>query len=223
MPRTALIAGASGLVGGHCLHELLNDAEYDRVLAIVRKPLRLSNPKLTEIPGDADHIPELPPLFGAAAFCAIGTTIHKAGSQAAFRKVDADYTLAIAKAALAAGAIDFVLVSSVDAAASSSNFYLRVKGEVEGALTSMPFRSVHILQPSLLLGERQESRPAERAAIMLAPALKFLLIGGLDKYRPIAASDVGRAMARCLRTGTPGRQVYRWREIMQLSADRRET
>jgi uncharacterized protein YbjT (DUF2867 family) len=216
VPRTALIAGASGLIGGFCLQELLNDVQYDRVLAIVRKPLRASHPKLTEIPGDADHLPELPPLPGAAAFCAIGTTIRKAGSEAAFRKIDADYSLAIAKAALAAGASDFVLVSSVDAAASSSNFYLRVKGELEESLASLPFRSLHILQPSLLLGDRQESRPAERAAIIFAPVIKLFLIGKLDKYRPIAGSDVGRAMVRCLKAGAAGRHFYRWREIMKL-------
>jgi len=213
---TSLIAGASGLVGSACLQELLRSREHDRVIALVRRPLRVTNAKLAEITSDADHPGDLPPMPGAVVFCAIGTTIRKAGSQAAFRRVDYDYPLEIAKRSLRAGASHFVLVSSVGASAGSGTFYLRVKGELEDAIAALGFRSLHILRPSILMGDRPESRPAERAGIALARLIQPLLVGGLSVYRPIDAADVGRAMVRCLHTGAEGRRVYHWREIMAL-------
>lgn len=214
--RTALIAGATGLVGSACLRELLQTSEYERVLALVRRPLAVKSAKLGEIRADTDHIGELPAMQGGAVFCAIGTTIRKAGSQAAFRQVDYKYPLKIAQAALQAGASDLVLVSSVGADAGSSTFYLRVKGELETAIGMLGFRSFHILRPSVLMGDRQENRPAERMGIAVARTFQFLLAGGLSKYRPIAADDVGRAMVRCANTSATGQNIYHWREIMDL-------
>lgn len=201
------------MVGSACLQELLKTLDYDPVYALVRRPLSVANPKLAEIRSDADHFGTLPSMKGAVVFCAIGTTIKKAGSQAAFRHVDYDYPLQIAQAALGAGAIDFVLVSSVGADASSGSFYLRVKGELERAVSALGFRSVHILRPSVLMGERAESRTGERAGIAVANAIQFLLIGGLSKYRPIAGADVGRAMVRCAGSPSPGVHIHHWREI----------
>jgi uncharacterized protein YbjT (DUF2867 family) len=218
MTRPALIAGATGLVGTACLHELLQDPVYDRIDAIVRKPLPVTSSKLTEIRGDIDHFPALPAMPNAAVFCALGTTIRKAGSQAAFRRVDYEYPLQIAKASLSAGATDFVLVSSVGADKPGGNFYLSVKHELEQAIGTLGFRSLHILRPSILTGDRPETRTGERIGIVLASAIQFLLIGGLSKYKPIAAEDVGRAMVRCVTPRATGTQIYHWREINKLSS-----
>jgi uncharacterized protein YbjT (DUF2867 family) len=128
------------------------------------------------------------------ACCALGTTIAAAGSQDAFRRVDFDCTLAFARFALRAGARRFVLVSSVGADAGSTNFYLRVKGEVEDALRALPFESLVVLRPGLLLGDRRESRPAEALARFVAPLFNPLLLGPLAKYRSVYADRVAAAM-----------------------------
>src|SRR5215510_14622248 len=124
MARPALVAGATGLVGGFCLAELLENRDFDPVYALVRRPLP-ERPKLHQITTDFDSLRELPPLAGGAVFCALGTTIRKAGTQEAFRKVDYDYSLRLAQLARTSGAETFVLVSSIGANARSNNFYLR--------------------------------------------------------------------------------------------------
>jgi uncharacterized protein YbjT (DUF2867 family) len=154
------------MVGGHLLQLLLDDAEYTSVAALVRRPLSLeSRPaKLTEVVVDFDK-PESYRAHAAVddVFCCLGTTIKKAGSQEAFRKVDVDYPLAVARVALEAGARRYLIVTAVGADAKSSLFYNRCKGEVDDALSAMPFpRGVAIFHPSMLLGDRDESRPAER-------------------------------------------------------------
>jgi uncharacterized protein YbjT (DUF2867 family) len=217
MSRTALIAGASGLVGGYCLRALLARPEYARVVALARRPLPVAHEKLSQAIADFDRLESFEMPRGADVFCALGTTIRKAGSQAAFRRVDYEYAKALAELAIACGAEQFVLVSSVGAEACSRNFYLRVKGETERAVSALPFRAVHILRPSLLIGEREESRPAERVGIALAPRLNFLLRGPWQKYRPIEAERVGCAMAAAALRSERGVCVYEYQMILWLS------
>ena len=143
--RTALIAGATGLVGSLCLKQMLADPAYDQVIAISRRPVPES-PKLTQKIVDFDKLGQLTSIADDDAFCALGTTIRKAGSQEAFRKIDVGYSKAFAELALAAGARQFALVSSVGANPRSTNFYLRTKGEIEDAVKALPFTSVHIFQ-----------------------------------------------------------------------------
>jgi uncharacterized protein YbjT (DUF2867 family) len=147
----------------------------------------------------------------------LGTTIRKAGSQQAFRRVDFDYVLAFAEWAQRDGADQFAVVSSVGASAESGNFYLRVKGEMEGAVSACGYRAVHIFQPGVLLGERSESRPVESILSPVARALRFALVGSLRKYRPIEASTVASAMIAAAHLRYPGMHVYRFDEIVQLS------
>ena len=155
--KSVAVAGASGLVGSSLLQLLLSDCE--RVAAVTRRPFGISSPKLVEIAGDFEHLAPLGEID--AAFCALGTTIKKAGSQEAFRRVDAAYVVAFAKAACEAGAKRFAVVSSVGTEVDSSNFYLRVKSEMEEAVRAIPFEGVYIMRPSFLMGDRPEARPAE--------------------------------------------------------------
>lgn len=197
--RRVLLAGATGLVGGQILQALLADNSVCEVHALSRRPLSLSHPKLHVHIVDFGRLPALPPT--GEAYLALGTTIKVAGSQAAFRAVDLDANLAVAKAAFAAGARRVGLVSAVGAAGQSSVFYNRVKGELEDALKAMELTALVIAQPSLLLdyrdGLQQPPRLGEQIAIPIAKLLGPLMPG---KYRPVHARNVAQALVRTVPT-----------------------
>lgn len=211
--RTAVVAGASGLVGTHVLETLLASPQYNRVVALVRSPSNYKHPKLQELPADFDHLDNFPV---DDVFCALGTTIRKAGSKEAFQKVDKDLPLLLARWALINGAKQFALVSSVGADAASSNFYLQVKGSLEAELNAMSFRSVHVARPSFLLGDRAERRIGERLGIYSAALVQPFLLGKLRIYSSIEARTVGRALVSAAITAKPGRFVYHFDELQQL-------
>lgn len=196
-PLTLLVAGATGLVGRSLVEQLCDSPRVSRVVALARRPLDAAHAKLDVRQIDIVHVDAEVPLRADVACCTLGTTIAAAGSQDAFRRIDHDATLAFARYALACGARRFVLVSSVGADPAAANFYLRVKGEVEQALCTLPFEALVILRPGLLLGERRESRPAEAVARVLAPALNPLLVGPLAHYRAVRADRVAAAMVAC--------------------------
>jgi uncharacterized protein YbjT (DUF2867 family) len=187
------LAGATGLVGRDILEGLLADASVAAVHALGRREPGVIHPKLTPHVTDFAALPTLPPLD--EVYLALGTTIKAAGSQAAFRAVDFDANLAVARAALAAGARRAGLVSAMGADAKSRVFYSRVKGELEGALTRLAFDGLVIARPSLLVGDRealgQPGRTAERAATAVSKLLGALVPAN---YRPVAAADVARAL-----------------------------
>lgn len=214
--RTALMLGASGLVGGHCLQALLESPVYKKVISVARRELPVAHPKLEQkvIPLETLNSLELPPIQDV--FCALGTTIRKAGSQPAFREIDLELPLAAAKHAIKFGAEQFILVSSVGADSQSKNFYLRTKGELEDALKSLPFQAVHFLRPSLLLGDRTESRPLESVGVSIGRLLQFLFVGPLRRYHPISAVIVGRAMLSAAKSNGNGCFVYEYDGIMRL-------
>lgn len=166
--RTVLLAGATGLVGGLCLRRLLADATVGRVIAPTRRPLSEnlraldSTGKLEAHLVDFAHLANHAALFAVdQIICALGSTIKKAGSRERFREFDYGYPLQIARLGLQQGAQHFLLVSALGADARSRIFYNRVKGELEEAMVMLPYRSITIARPSLLLGPRQELRPAE--------------------------------------------------------------
>ena len=168
---------------------------------------------------DFEALPEDPAIFGVDdVFCSLGTTIAKAGSQQPFARVDRDYPSAIAELASRFGAKQFLLVSSVGADIQSRNFYLRTKGEVERAISVLPFQSVHIFRPSMLLGERVEFRWKERLFEPLMKGLQWTFVGALRKYRPIDARDVASAMVNAASGGGHGIQTYEGLEIERLAA-----
>lgn len=194
--RIAAIAGATGLIGAHLVRMLVADPAYEKVIAFARRPLEgVSSPKLQTIEADFEAAEEnLRGIRIDDAFCALGTTIKKAGSQEAFSKVDHDYIIAFARAAKAAGAKRFLLVSAMGASASSSIFYSRVKGETERDVRALGFDSLHIFRPGLLLGERVEKRSGEDIGAALTPFLNPLMIGPLRDYRSIRGEAVAGAM-----------------------------
>lgn len=194
-PRTAILAGASGLVGGLLLKTLLADPQVSQVHALVRRPLAVTHPRLQVHRVDFKQLPVLPPAD--EAYLALGTTLKVAGSQAAFRAVDFDANQAVAEAARAAGARRLGLVSAAGANAGSTVFYNRIKGELEDALKAMDWATLVIARPSLLLDSRdslqQPARRGERIAIPFAKLLAPVLPGA---YRPVNAQQVALALAR---------------------------
>jgi len=193
--KSALIAGATGLVGGYVLRRLLAHPSYARVEILVRRELPVRDPKLTqrivEFARLGDGAPGVAP---DDVFCCLGTTIRKAGSEEAFRRVDYDYPLALARLAKAVGAGKFLMVSALGADPKSAVFYNRVKGEVEQEIAAVGLPAAYFFRPSLLLGPRAESRRGEKIAIAVGKLIAPLLICGLRKYRPIHADSVAAAM-----------------------------
>ena len=222
--RTAVLLGASGLVGSFCLQALLADPWFSQmtppqITLLNRRQLAIpSNPRLTQSIVNFETISAADFAGVEFVFCALGTTMRKAGSKEAFRRVDLEFPLAAARAARQAGAQTFVLVSSVGADAKTGNFYLRTKGELEEQLKPLGFETLHIFRPSLLLGKRKEFRLGERIMIPLAPLLNLPLIGGLKRYRAISAETVGKAMASAVRKAEKGLFIYYYDDIQKLAS-----
>ncbi len=198
--RIALVAGGTGLVGNLLVEELL-DAGW-QVIAVSRRPIGRTHERLSEQIVDFASLGPTTPLPRAdAAFSCLGTTIKKAGSQAAFRAIDLDAVVNFAQAARAGGTERFLTVSSHGADARARTFYLRVKGEAEDALRGLGFSSLAVARPSLLLGERAESRPAERVASLLSKVVNPVVPLAV---RPIDAATVARALRLAAERPTDG-------------------
>ncbi len=212
--KTVWISGASGLVGGHALDALLEDDRWAAVVSFGRRPLPREHSKLTQREVDFSSLDATGAPRPDAALCCLGTTIKKAGSQEAFRAVDHHAVVAFARAAKDAGSEVFAVVTAHGADAGSMVFYNRVKGEVEADLRALGFASLAILRPSLLLGDRAESRPAERVMISLSRAAAPLLKP--FAARPVEARAVGRALVRVAAEPPPGARVYPNDEIIRL-------
>jgi uncharacterized protein YbjT (DUF2867 family) len=207
--KVALLAGATGLVGGALLDALLEAPDFSRVVAVTRRPLMRESARLANRTVRFDQLTEQFAGFACnTVFCCLGTTIRAAGSIEAFRAVDLNLVLALANAARAWQAQRFVVISSVGADSHSKNFYLRTKGEMEQALERTGFASLDILQPSVLLGARREMRPLELVARVLAPLVNPLLLGKYKNYRGISSRTVAQAMLGAARSGRRG--VYRY-------------
>jgi uncharacterized protein YbjT (DUF2867 family) len=191
--RKVLLAGATGLIGGYLLEGLLADGRVAEVHVLVRRPLNVSHPKLLVHRVDFTALPALPPID--EAYLALGTTIKVAGSREAFRAVDLQANLAVAKAAVQAGARRIGLVSAVGANAHSPVFYNRVKGELEEALKALGLQALVIARPSLLLDSRkhlgQPLRLAESLAIPMARLMAPLIPG---PYTPVYGSSVAKTL-----------------------------
>ena len=215
--HVAVIAGASGLVGGECLRLLLLSDNYTQVIALVRRPLEISHPKLRELIVDFARLPQLPEFAGADVFSTLGTTMKQAGSREAFRQIDFDANLALATLAAKGGAGQFVVVSSIGADPSSSTFYLKVKGELEAALKLLPFRSLQVFRPSFLAGDRLGSRPGERVGVAVAKALDFAFVGSLKRFSPVDVDALATAMLHAARRAEPGVHIYEYEQILELA------
>jgi uncharacterized protein YbjT (DUF2867 family) len=223
--RSALLAGASGLVGSRCLKRLLIEPAYTRVITLSRRPLPHEDPRLEQHVVEFDRLGRVGFEFPRAAdvFCCLGTTMRQAGSEAAFRQVDFTYVVSLASLALGAGAKQFLLVSSLGASPTSRIFYSRVKGETEAAVTALPFEGRQIFRPSILVGERAERRAGESLGSAVMRGTAFAMVGPLRKYRPIAAATVAEAMVRVAFRAPRGINIYESDEIERLGYIPRST
>ncbi len=218
MERTALIVGASGLIGGYLVRSLLEDEEYQHVIVLTRRELALQHYKLEKRIVDFEGMEKtLKGLKVHDAFCTLGTTIRKAGSPVAFRKVDFEYPVRTATVALKAGAQRFLAVTSLGADATSSNLYLRTKGELEQALRVEGFKGLILFRPSILLGERHEFRLGEKFGIAALKLASPFMRGRLKKYKPIQASTVAAAMVAAAKQNIRGVQIFESNEIAELA------
>lgn len=215
--KSALLLGASGLVGSELLQCLLNEKGYNTIVILVRKPLGIKHPKLIEIQADFGHLELYRDHFKVDdVFCCLGTTIKKAKTREEMTKVDVGYPLTAAKLAQEEGAKQFLVISSMGADPQSSFAYSRMKGTLEMELSNVGFQALHIFRPSLLLGQRKESRLGESAAAAIFPPLSFLLVGPLKKYRAIQAKTVAQAMYRAAHNHNQRTTVYLSNEIEAL-------
>ena len=201
---------------------LAADPAYSRGTVLVRRALGLpAGGKVSEIVVDFERLETAREHLAVDdVFCCLGTTIKKAGSQEAFRKVDCEIPVAVGREARAAGARQFLIVTAVGADPASRVFYNRVKGEVEAALASLDFPGgLKVFRPSILVGKRAESRPGERLAMALMNATRPLFAGGLARYRAIGADEVARAMRRAAleEPVAPGVQVYEGERLFALT------
>lgn len=216
--KSALLVGASGLVGGHCLQYLLDEPSYTKVIVLSRKPLNIVHDKLVQHVVDFSELETLGEILAAEdVYCCLGTTIKKAGSQEAFRKVDFDYPIKLAALTQHCGANQFLIVSSLGADPHSRIFYNRVKGDVEEAIRKMQFTAIHVFRPSLLLGERKEHRAGEKIGAVAMAVLKPAMIGPMRKYRAIQAQDIAKAMVRVAQANLNGFNIYESQRIQEIA------
>jgi len=195
MENKAVIAGASGLIGSKLLNILLDQPGYNEVVILVRTKLAIDHPKLVQLVVDFDKLDNYASaITGKAIFSCLGTTRKKTPDLTAYRKIDHDYPVKLAQLAKANGVDQFHLVSSIGADSSASNFYTKMKGEIEDDIQKVGLKSLHIYQPSFLTGDRKEYRLAEKIIIPLAKVIDPLLVGSWKKYRSISAEIVAMAM-----------------------------
>jgi len=207
--RKAVISGHTGLVGRHLLDLLLGDSRYERVIAVGRRAPDRQDPRLEVVTTDMGALAQLSGRLAADdAFCCLGTTIKAAGSRAAFERVDFHMVVDFARATRTAGARRFFAVSSLSADPRSPIYYSRVKGRAEQALGEAGFDALHLVRPSLLLGERKEHRPGEALAQRVAPLIGPFMRGPLAKYRPIDARDVAQSLISLSRHGDDERGTF---------------
>jgi len=215
--KTALVIGATGLVGEETLRQLLLSAQYSRVIALTRKPIGIQHAKLENPVVDFDKPEQFDQIKADDVYCAMGTTIGKAGSQAVFRKVDLEIPLLVAGIALKNGADRFLLVSSLGADAGSAVFYSRTKGELEQALMKLNFKSLAIFRPSILLGDRKEQRTGEAIGRFVSEKLSFLFAGPLAKYKGTPAGVLAKAMINEAGSNATGVHIIENEEIFVIA------
>ena len=215
--KTAILLGASGLVGSALLKQLIDDPEYIRIITIVRKPFKINHPKIKQMVVDfnkpesfKDHIK------GDVLFSSFGTTIKKAGSKKNQYKIDFTYQYEIAKAASENGVKHYVLVSSAGADPKSIIFYSKIKGELDQEVRHLNFDHISILRPSMLDGDRIEKRSGEQIGLKIMNAL-LPWLPFFKKYRPIKDSIVASAMINVVNSNNNKYKIYELEQIFDLA------
>jgi uncharacterized protein YbjT (DUF2867 family) len=209
MPRIALVAGATGLVGQHLVQRLLVSGAYDHIKLLTRREVPIDDARVENVISNYSNLDSLGKKLQADdVFCCLGTTLKKAGSRAAFEKVDYQMVVDLARSTLAQGAKQFMVVSAAGTSEHSPSFYSRVKAHMERDVAAIGFDTVHIVRPALLIGAREESRPAEHISQMLMPLFNPLLLGSLKKYRSVRGEDVADALLQLARRETRGVHIH---------------
>lgn len=215
--KKAILFGSSGFIGSCLLTNLLADAEYEQVTIIVRKNPGINHPKLKTVIGDYAALPSLKEsIIADDVFITLGTTKKNTPNQDEYYQVDHDYPVLAAKIALENGAQSVFIVTAVGANANSGVFYIKTKGEVERDIIALGFPHTHIFRPSMIMGNRKESRTLEKALVKLFGIINPLFIGSMNKYRGITGEDVARAMQNAARHQTEKVKFYEWRDMNAL-------
>lgn len=217
MGKTAVVTGATGLVGRELMNELLANDYYSKIIVVGRRSLEIKDNRIEEIIVDFEGLSSIADRLNAEDhFCCLGTTMKKAGSKEMFKKIDLQYPLSLAKIAQQGARFNkFIIVTSVGADAESPLFYNQVKGELEDQLKDLGLKALFIFQPSLLLGARQEFRLLEEMAKLLTVVLSFFIIR-LNKQWSISGRSVAKAMLHAAQQTQEGVHVYKPREIRSM-------
>jgi uncharacterized protein YbjT (DUF2867 family) len=219
--RTAVIVGSTGAIGRQLMPLLMAARRFDRLVVLHHRPTSYAGkPKVDERIVDFARLPASEPGEDIeAVFCCVGTTQKKAGSTEGFQRIDRDIPIALARWAAANGATTFVGISSVDARASARSVYLKTKGQMEAGVAGAGLGSAYILRPSVLAGERDEYRLAERVANRVLAVIGPIMLGPVRKYRAVHTKTVAKAMLVCAERAAPGIHIVESDVIQELGAD----
>lgn len=211
--KTATVIGATGLIGGHLVDILSNDKTFSKIRVLVRRDVTYADSKIeVRLIDFSDEDAFRSGIAGSdAVFCAVGTTQKKVGgNRKEYRKVDYDIPVNAARFCAETGCPAFLVVSSVGASSSGRNFYLRLKGEMEEGVRKTSVESISVFRPSMLTGERKENRFGEDSAKFLSLLFSFMIP---EKYKPVQAFEVAKAMTEAARLKKPGFKIYHYKEI----------
>ncbi|MEH7246263.1 oxidoreductase [Neobacillus niacini] len=218
--KTALVLGATGLIGKELVKIISENEQYEKIHLLVRRSIEINNERCKTYIVNFDELHKYSALFHVDdVYCCLGTTIKKAKTKEAFRRVDYEYPIEAAKLAKDNGVETFLIVSAMGADVNSRFFYNRVKGEVEDSLKKMDLPSLHIFRPSLLLGNRDEFRLGEKIAEKASSFLNFIMIGPLLPYKGIHAQKVAEAMANIAQSNKKGTAIYFSHEIDKMTTN----
>jgi uncharacterized protein YbjT (DUF2867 family) len=215
--KKVILYGASGLVGSYILENLLNNSNYQEIIIVVRKDLKIHHPKLKTLIGDIHSLSNVVQgIVVDEIFIALGTTQKKTPDKNDYYEIDHDYPVFAAKLARENGAKSVFLVSAVGANAKSSVFYVRMKGETELDIINLNFKHTYVFRPSMILGNRGENRPLERVFKVIWKMINPLFVGNLNKYKGIEARDIANAMVNAADQLTDKVKVLHWKEMTAL-------
>jgi uncharacterized protein YbjT (DUF2867 family) len=218
MSYRVILVGASGLIGSNLLSELIQSEEISEVLLLIRKSTGISNPKVKELILNFDELNTYSSeIQGDIMYSCLGTTKRETPDSKLYRKIDLEYPLNLAKLGLKNGLSQFHVISSLGADSESSNSYLKLKGELEQELKKLDIPSLHIYQPSFLIGDRKKNRLADKIMKPIFRLINPLLIGKLKKYRSIKAADVAKVMLSQSIKDLKGTFIYPSIQIQELA------